>query len=33
MACSVIATVLVIVVFLFAEKDLQGGLTAGSIKG
>ena len=33
MAGSVIATVPVIVVFLFAEKYLQGGLTAGGIKG
>ena len=33
MAGSVIATVPVIIVFLFAEKYLQGGLTAGGIKG
>ena len=33
MAGSVIATVPVIIVFLLAEKYLQGGLTAGGIKG
>ena len=33
MAGSVIATVPVIIVFLLAERYLQGGLTAGGIKG
>jgi len=33
MAGSVIATVPVIIVFLLSEKYLQGGLTAGGIKG